>query len=95
VDEDGKKINDKFEHRRSMDACRELEQQQYGLIPADRKQKSQSSFQPLKPVDYTKGDVKRQIANVIRPVVHDYHFPSLNEYSALLLYVNVYAKEVK
>jgi hypothetical protein len=34
VDKDGKKINDKFEHRHSMDICRELEQK-YGLVPAD------------------------------------------------------------
>ncbi|MDR1984251.1 MAG: relaxase/mobilization nuclease domain-containing protein, partial [Prevotellaceae bacterium] len=31
VDENGKKINHNFEHRRSMDVCRELEQK-YGLI---------------------------------------------------------------
>jgi hypothetical protein len=36
VDENGKKIDDRFEHRCSMDACRELEQK-YRLIPADRK----------------------------------------------------------
>ncbi|GHV71345.1 hypothetical protein FACS189420_6130 [Bacteroidia bacterium] len=45
VDENGKKIDGNFERRRSMDVCRDLEQQ-YGLIPADQKQKSQSSLSP-------------------------------------------------
>jgi hypothetical protein len=86
VDEQGKKINDNFEHRRSMTACRELEQK-YGLVPADQKQKQENL--PLKKVDYKKGDVKHQIANVIRPIVKDYHFLSLKEYKALLSLYNV------
>jgi hypothetical protein len=47
VDENGRKIDGNFERRRSMDACRELEQQ-YGLIPATEK-KRQAGL-PLKPV---------------------------------------------
>ncbi|MDR0836399.1 MAG: relaxase/mobilization nuclease domain-containing protein, partial [Tannerella sp.] len=86
VDENGKKINDKFEHRRSMDACRELEQQ-YRLIPADRK--TQKEGLPLKKVEYDKGDVKHQIANVIRSIARDYHFQSLKEYKALLTLYNI------
>jgi hypothetical protein len=91
VDEQGKKINDRFEHRRSMTACRELEQQ-YGLVPADQKQ--QQERLPLKKADYPKGDVKHQIANVIRPVVKEYHFLSMKEYKALLSLYNVGVEEV-
>jgi hypothetical protein len=40
VDENGKKIDHNFEHRRSMDVCRALEQQ-YGLIPADKKKRQE------------------------------------------------------
>jgi hypothetical protein len=93
VDENGKKIDDRFEHRRSMDACRELEQQ-YGLIPADQKQRQDGST-PLKAVKYEDGDVKHQIANVIRPVVRDYHFLSLKEYKALLTLYNIGVEEVR
>jgi hypothetical protein len=39
---------------------------------------------PLKPVNYKSGDIKHQIANVIRPIAKDYHFMSLKEYKALL-----------
>lgn len=92
VDEDGKKISDRFEHRRSMDACRELEQR-YALAPADRKERREAL--PLKPVDYQQGDVKRQIAGVIRPVAASWHFQSLKEYRALLTLYNIGVEEVR
>ncbi|MDR0573428.1 MAG: relaxase/mobilization nuclease domain-containing protein [Tannerella sp.] len=92
VDGDGKKISDKFEHRRSMDACRELEQK-YGLIPADQKQRQDGL--PLKPVRYDEGDVKHQIANVIRPIARSWHFQSLKEYRALLTLYNTGMEEIR
>jgi len=91
VDENGKKINHNFEYKRSMDICRALELQ-YGLVPADQKQRQESA--PLKAVDYEKGDVKRQVANVIRPVAQGYHFLSLKEYKALLSFYKVHVEEV-
>ena len=92
VDENGKKIDHNFEHRRSMDVCRELEQR-YGLVPADKKQRREGL--PLKKVEYEKGDVKHQIANVIRQVAKDYHFQSLKEYKALLSLYNTGVEEVR
>jgi hypothetical protein len=92
VDENGRKLDHNFERRRSMDVCRALENQ-YGLIPAD--QKRQQKGAPLKAVDYEKGDVKRQIANVILPVAHSYHFLSLKEYKTLLSFYNIHAEEVR
>ena len=92
VDENGKKINDRFEHLRSMDICRELEQK-YSLIPADQKQRQEGL--PLKPVKYDSGDVKHQIANVIRSVARDYHFLSLKEYRALLTLYNTGIEEIR
>ena len=92
VDENGKKIDHNFEHRRSMAVCRELEQK-YGLIPADKKKRQ--NFLPLNKVDYEKGDIKHQIGNVIRSVAKDYHFLSFNEYKAVLSLFNVGVEEVK
>ena len=92
VDEDGKKISDRFEHRRSMDACRELEQK-YGLVPADQKKHREGT--PLQPVRYNDGDVKHQIANIIRSVARDYRFLSLKEYNALLYIYNVRVDEIR
>jgi len=92
VDENGKKIDHNFEYKKSMEICRALEQQ-YGLVPADQKQRQESA--PLKAVDYEKGDVKSQVANVIRPVSQGYHFLSLREYKALLSFYNVHVEEVR
>jgi hypothetical protein len=92
VDETGKSIKDSFEHRRSMTACRELEQKN-GLVPATKKQ--HQGGLPLKPVMYEDGDVKHQIANVIQPIAEDYHFQSLKEYKALLSFYKVNVEEVR
>jgi hypothetical protein len=92
TDENGKKIDDRFEHRRSMESCRELEKE-YKLAPADQKQRQDGT--PLKAVRYEDGDVKHQIANVIRPIAQTYHFQSLKEYSALLSLHNINVEEVR
>jgi hypothetical protein len=92
VDENGKKIDDRFEHRRSMDVCRELEQR-YGLVPADQKKRQEGLS--LTPVQYENGDIKHQIANVIRPIAGSWHFQSLKEYRALLTLYNICMEEVR
>jgi hypothetical protein len=92
VDENGKKIDGNFERRRSMDVCRELEQK-YGLIQADQKKRQEGL--PLKPVRYDNGDVKHQIANVIRPIAGSWYFQSLKEYRALLTLYNIGMEEIR
>ena len=92
VDENGKKLDHNYEHRRSMNVCRELEKK-YGLVPADNKQRQDGL--PLKAVRYEDGNVKQQIANVIRPIAKSYHFLSLKEYKALLSLYNVGVEEVR
>jgi hypothetical protein len=92
VDENGKKIDGNFERRRSMDVCRELEQE-YGLVPAGQKQRQEGL--PLKPVRYEDGDIKHQIANVIRPIAGNWYFQSLKEYRALLAVYNIGMEEIR
>lgn len=92
LDENGKKLDHNFERKKSMAICRDLEQK-YGLVPADKKQRQVCAL--LKAVRYEVGDVKHQIANVIRPVVQDYHFQSLKEYKALLSFYNINVEEVR
>ncbi|MDR0349239.1 MAG: relaxase/mobilization nuclease domain-containing protein [Tannerella sp.] len=91
VDENGKKVDGNFERRRSMDICRELEQT-YGLIPAAQQQRQEGL--PLKPVRYGDGDVKHQIANIVRPIAQSWHFQSLKEYKTLLTLYNIRVEEV-
>ena len=75
VDETGKMIRDNFQHRLSMRICRELEKK-HGLVAANEKQKAEGYS--LKKVDFNKGNIKHQIANVVRPVVRSWHFQTFN-----------------
>jgi len=93
VDEDGKKISDKFEKVRSMKVSRKLEEQ-FGLISAIEKENKLKS-EIFKAVDYKRGDVKSQIASVVRNITSQYQFQSLSEYNALLSLYNIAAEKVE
>ncbi|OHT43659.1 conjugal transfer protein MobB [Flavobacterium tructae] len=93
VDEEGKKISDKFEKMRSMNVCRELERK-YGLIQVADKECGKDE-RVFRPVDYRTGDVKSQIASVARHVPNYYHYQTLGEYNALLSLFNVTAEKVE
>jgi len=91
VDETGKMIRDNFQHRLSMRICRELEKR-HSLVPANEKEKQKGYS--LKKVDFKKGNIKQQIANVVRPISRSWQFQTFNEYKALLSIYNVHASEV-
>lgn len=93
VNEEGKKISDKFEKRRSMNVCRELERK-YHLIPATDKER-QKNDKIFHPVDYKAGDIKSQIASVIRHLPKYYQFQTLGEYNALLSLFNITTEKVE
>ncbi|MBT2621878.1 conjugal transfer protein MobB [Chryseobacterium sp. ISL-6] len=93
VDEKGKKISDSFEKRRSVNISRALEQK-YGLIPTTEKEHLQNDS-IFRPVDYIKGDLKSQIASVVRHLPKYYRFQTMGEYNALLSLFNITADEVK
>jgi hypothetical protein len=92
VDENGRKINDSYEHRRSMAACRELEIK-YGLRTVTDERQEEGKLH-LKKVECEKGDVKHQVSNVLKNAMQ-YRFRTFGEYSALLLQFNVEAKMVR
>ena len=92
VDENGRPLNDRFEHRRSKQITRELESK-YNLHPAEKKERTERP--ELKKVDYAAGDVKHQIGNTVKAACYSYRFQSFGEYRALLAAYNVCAEEVK
>lgn len=92
VDSEGKKINDKFEGRRSKRITDELERK-YGLIPTS--QKAIISKSEVAMIDATQGDIKRQISEVARTLLRRYSFCSLGEYNAILSRYNLAVEEVK
>lgn len=92
VNEQGKKISDKFEKRRSMNLCRQLEKK-YGLVAATDKEHRQVN-KVFTPIDYKSGDVKCQIASVVRHLPNYYKFQTLGEYNALLSLFNITTEKV-
>ena len=93
VNENGEKIDDTYEWNRSMKACRELEQM-FGLKQITDKRRE--LLEPyLKKADYTRGDVKQQVSNILKSVFTSYRFQSFGEYSAMLSCFNIEAKQVK
>jgi len=92
IDENGKKLDDSFEKRRSENTRKYLEQK-YNLIPAGKQQNTNVVF--LKPVNLKAGDIKRQVTNIAKSVIKDYRFQNINEYRALLNLYGVTVEEVK
>lgn len=90
VDENGRRLNRDFIHRRSKRITSELERK-YGLHPADRRQFRTDN--PLRRVDVSQGDVKRQVSNVAKAVMASYKFQIMGEYRALLSLYNVTVEE--
>lgn len=93
VDEEGKKISDKFEKRKSMKICRDIEQK-YHLISATNKESVQNE-KVFNPVNYQVGDLKSQLASVIRNISNYYKFQTLGEYNALLSLFNMTSEKVE
>ena len=92
VDETGRAISDSYEHERSMKVCRELEQR-FSLTPATKREWKEGL--PLSPVDYGSGNLKGQLAGVIRPLAREWHFRTLGEYRAVLSLYGITVDEVK
>ena len=90
VDENGKRLNRDFLYRRSDRIRRELEQK-YGLHPAERKKSRLDN--PLRKVDISAGDVKKQAGNIVKAVSGQYRFQSMGEYRALLSLYNMTVEE--
>lgn len=92
VDSSGKKIDDSNNFYRSKAITRDLEQK-YGLRSADKK--SENIAFTFKQVDTSKGDIKTQIDNIIKPLSAIYRFQSFNEYRTLLSLYNIKVEESK
>ena len=92
VDENGKRLNRDFLYRRSDRIRRELEQK-YGLHPAERK--NQRLDNPLRKVDASAGDVKKQVAGTVKALNGQYRFQTIGEYRALLSLYNMTVEEAR
>lgn len=92
VNGEGKKINDKFEKRRSKKITDTLERK-YNLIPSSKIADKVMNETPK--IDTTRGNIKEQVASVLRMVLKHYKFCSLGELNAILSAYNLAVEEVK
>ena len=92
VDSRGRKINDKFEKRRSKQITDALEKR-FGLIPSSKV--ADKAVEETPKVDIGKGNIKEQVSNVVRMVMKHYCFCSLGELNAILSAYNLAVEEVK
>lgn len=82
---DGSVISDKNNFYKSKDICRELEKK-YGLHSAERQKITPDM--PIRKIDPA-GDIKRQVANMVKMVGMRYKFQTMGEYNAILGLYNV------
>ena len=92
VDSEGKKINDKFEKRRSKQITDTLERK-YNLIPSSKVNDKEEAKTPK--VDISKENIKEQVASALRMVLKHYKFCSLGELNAILSRYHLAVEEVK
>ena len=92
VDSQGRKINDRYEGRRSKKITDALEKK-YNLIPSSKVNDRTTTETPK--VDTTQGNIKEQVANTVRSAMKHYTFCSLGELNAVLRKYNLAVEEVK
>ena len=92
INGEGKKINDKFEKRRSKQITDTLERK-FGLIPSSKVTDKVMNETPK--IDITRGNIKEQVASALRMVLKHYRFCSLGELNAILSKYNLAVEEVK
>jgi len=76
-----------------MKVCRELERK-YGLITATDKEHKHND-KVFRPVDCKAGDIKSQLASVIRHLPNYYKYQTLGEYNALLSLFKITVERVE
>ena len=92
VDSQGRKINDRYEGRRSKKITDALEKK-YHLIPSSKVSEKPTAEMPK--IDSTQGNIKEQVANTVRSAMKHYVFCSLGELNAILSRYNLAVEEVK
>ena len=91
VDSSGRKIGDSRRNERSVAETEKIERK-YSLHRA--KGRKRGELWQLAPVEPEKGDLKRQIASVVKPVLSMYRFQTLGELRALLSLYRIGVEEV-
>lgn len=85
VNEQGKRLDQSFLHRRSKKITTELEEK-YNLHKAEKRKVDPN--EPMRKIDPS-GDIKRQVANMVKLAGMRYKFQTIGEYNAVLGLYNI------
>ena len=92
MDSKGRKIDDRFEKRRSKQITDALKRK-YSLIPSSKV--TDREMEEVSKIDTTKGNIKEQVAETLRSILKHYKFCSPGELNAILSVYNLAVEEVK
>ena len=92
VDEQGKRINSDFTHKRSLAIVQDFERR-YNLRKGEKRENKQQN--PLHPVNPDTGDIKKQVGNTVKAVFSTYQFQTIGELRALLSLYDLTVEEVR
>lgn len=92
VKENGERIKNSYEHKRSKEITSDLEKE-YNLLPAGKKHYAEEPT--LRRVNPKEGDIKKQVSNTAKSLLKSYCFQSVNEYRALLSFYGITVDEIK
>ena len=92
VDEQGKRINSDFTHKRSLAIIQDFERR-YNLHKGEKRENKLQN--PLHPANPDTGDIKKQVGNTVKAVFRDYQFQTIGELRALLSLYNLTVDEVR
>ena len=92
VDSQGRKINDRYECRRSKKITDALEKK-YNLIPSSKVSERTTTETPK--FNVVQGNIKEQVVNTVHSAMKHYTFCSLGELNAILSKYNLAVEEVK
>lgn len=93
VDGNGEEIPYRYDLKRAMAHCREMERK-YGLHPPSESD-TRTEIGALRKIDYVAGNVKAQLKQTARILIERYKCTSLGELNTLLEYYNIRIDEVK
>ena len=91
VDENGRKVNDRFERQRSNELRQRIEEE-FGLIQAEKANRKLDR-PDLSPVQYGQGNMKDAVSRVVTAILTEFRFSSFDQFNSLLKQYNVQAVE--
>lgn len=94
VDEEGHELPYRFDLKRAMAHCREMELK-YGLCPPQARETTAETLSSLRKVEYPSDDFTTRLRSTARAVIESYRYHSLGELNTVLELFNIRIEEIR